>query len=56
MCVFKALHENHHDNTPLSKEEFYNFHEVQNYKWREVRKNGDRDDGVFILIGTFIGN
>ena len=53
MCVFKALHKNHHeDHTPLRKEEFYSFYEVQNLKWREVRENmGDRDGGVFILVG-----
>ena len=55
MCVFKALHKNcHEDHTPLRKEEFYSFYEVQNLKWREVRENkADRDGGVFIMVGIY---
>ena len=39
MCVFKALHKNpqqQQQHSELSLTEFYNFYEVQNFKWREV--------------------
>ena len=42
MCVFKALLVNpREDHTHLSREEFYDFYEIQNLKWREVRE-GER--------------
>ena len=37
MCVFKAMHINPSEqHTELSEQEFYDFYEVQNLKWREV--------------------
>ena len=37
MCVFKAMHTNPSEqHAELSEKEFYNFYEVQNFKWREV--------------------
>ena len=42
MCMFKALHK---DTTyigqhqPISREEFYNFYEVQDMRWKEVNDN-----------------
>ena len=42
MCMFKALHK---DTThigqhkPLSREEFFNFYEVQDMRWKEVSDN-----------------
>ena len=37
MCVFKALHVNPNDqHLKLRQDEFYDFYEVQNLKWREV--------------------
>ena len=54
MCVFRALHKKRHqDHTPLSKKEFYSFYQVQNLKWRKVRRNKDRDGGVFIMVGIY---
>ena len=41
MCVFKALHVDPTlQHKELSQEEFYDFYEVQNLKWREVRGEG----------------
>ena len=38
MCVFKALHVNPNDqHSELREAEFYDFYEVQNLKWREVK-------------------
>ena len=59
MCVFKALHKNHHeDHTPLKKEEFYSFYEVQNLKWREVYKREYNLTGMVVVFhpGWYIGN
>jgi hypothetical protein len=40
MCVFKALHVNPNDqHSELQEAEFYDFYEVQNLKWREVKVN-----------------
>lgn len=39
MCMFKALHKDAThvgQHQPLSSEEFYNFYEVQDMRWKEV--------------------
>ena len=37
MCIFKALHTNPNEqHTDLSVDEFYNFYEVRDLKWRQV--------------------
>lgn len=42
MCIFKALHTNPNEqHTDLSVDEFYNFYEVRDLKWRQVTPEGE---------------
>ena len=46
MCEFKALHLNPSEqHAELSEREFFDFYEVQNLKWREVRRERGRGRG-----------
>ena len=39
MCIFKAMHADpHQQQSPLNREEFFNFNDIQSLKWKQVPK------------------